>query len=62
MMGMPKDSVADEVLSSVGSYVTWEGAWRAGQNFRNRDRSSGLKVKQIHSIAEHNIPEDLNLL
>ena len=25
MMGMPRNSVADEVVSSVGSYVSWEG-------------------------------------
>jgi len=33
MMGMPKDSVADEVVSSVGIYVNWEGPWCAGRNF-----------------------------
>jgi len=55
MMGMPNDSVADEVLSSVGSDVNWEGPWCAGRNFRNPDRSSGLKVKKIHNKTEHNV-------
>ena len=41
---MPKDSAADEVVSSVGSYVNLEGPCCAGRNFRNTDRSSGLKV------------------
>lgn len=47
MMGMPKDSVADEVVSSFGSYVNWEGRWCACRNFRNQDRSAGLKVKKF---------------
>jgi hypothetical protein len=53
MVGMAKDSMADEVFSSGGSYVNREGTWGAGRNFRNPDRSSGLKVKNIRNITSH---------
>jgi hypothetical protein len=55
MIGVPKDGVTDEVVSSVGSDVNLEGPGCAGRNFRNPDRSSGLKVKKIHNITERNI-------
>jgi len=60
-MGMSRNCMADPVFSSVGSYVSWEGPWCAGRNVRKPNRSSGLKVKKIHNIAEYNIPQDLNL-
>ena len=36
MMGMSRNGMADQVVSSVGSYVSWEGPRCAGRNFRKQ--------------------------
>jgi hypothetical protein len=61
MLGLPRDSAADEAVVFVDSYVNLEGPSCAGRNFLNTVPSSALKVKKIHTITQHNIPQDRNL-